>query len=126
MYLDMPNACSNCGSTKLSFTVANEVPDYLMQGRLRSNEVQPYFYLGCTECGETLGRMHADRAAAVLNEVKPWDSTREWRPDVLREAIRWLGVPFKEIIAAAAVAVGSEKTDGMQKDEADSVETTDC
>ena len=63
----LPSACTDCGSAALFWQAGNIVRNGVQDGRLKLNEVQCQFVLGCERCSETLAVVSADRLADVLN-----------------------------------------------------------
>jgi hypothetical protein len=71
--------CPECDGTDLSWATApNKTVCGVADGRLRMNEVETVFYLGCEECSETLiHSVSADDVATFLTDQK-------WRPPANR------------------------------------------
>lgn len=63
--------CKNCGSSSLSWFSSVRVTSGVVEGRLRSNEVEPIFVLGCDECSETLAVVSGGKVAEFLNQQLP-------------------------------------------------------
>lgn len=66
----LPSACTDCGSASLFWQAGNIVKNGVQDGRLKLNEVQCQFVLGCNYCSETLAVVSADRMADMLNGAK--------------------------------------------------------
>nr|WP_177429601.1 MULTISPECIES: hypothetical protein [unclassified Pseudomonas] len=64
-----PTACKECGSESLTWQTHNRVrlTCHVQQGRLKTNEVECLFVLGCDECSETLATLSADQVAELMN-----------------------------------------------------------
>ena len=59
--------CPECGSAALEWSCTQKAPADVPDGRLRVNEVETLFVLGCTECSETVLTMTAHDACWVLS-----------------------------------------------------------
>ena len=68
--LSVERQCKECGSKSLSWDTHSKTTSGVAEGRLRSNEVQCLFVLGCNECSETIMVVDADRVAGELNKVR--------------------------------------------------------
>lgn len=68
--LSVERQCKECGSKSLSWHTHSKTTSGVAEGRLRSNEVQCLFVLGCNECSETIMVVDADRVAGELNKVR--------------------------------------------------------
>lgn len=65
-----PPECKECGSKRMTWATHSKVASGIPEGRLRSNEVQCLFVLGCDNCSETLAIISADALAAEMNKVR--------------------------------------------------------
>jgi len=65
----VPTMCHECGSKSLTWMSFNHVRVgcQVQEGRLRTNEVECMFILGCDECSETLLTRNADDITRLLN-----------------------------------------------------------
>ena len=59
--------CPECGSTVLEWGSTQKGPADVVDGRLRLNEVESVFVLGCTECSETVRTMGAHEVCRMLS-----------------------------------------------------------
>jgi len=60
--------CPNCGSNKSEWGYGNTISNGVVQGRLNTNDVQTFFYLGCMECSETVSIISCDDVIEILNK----------------------------------------------------------
>lgn len=71
--MKVPTKCRECGGESLTWDTHNRIrlgcP--VQQGRLKTNEVECLFVLGCDECSETLAVLSADDIAGLLNKPAP-------------------------------------------------------
>lgn len=67
--LHIARTCKACGGHDLSWATHNRVTSGAPDGRLRSNEVQCQFVLGCDGCSETLVVVGADQVAEYLTSL---------------------------------------------------------
>ena len=65
--MKIPKICTNCEGTDLAWFAVSHHNGNIVDGRLKLNEVQPMFSLGCEECSETLLVLPASEIAALLN-----------------------------------------------------------
>lgn len=63
----IPKICKECGGTDLAWYAFSWHNSGIADGRLRLNEVQPMFGLGCEECSETLLVLPASEIANMIN-----------------------------------------------------------
>lgn len=63
----MKTKCSHCDSRNLSWFCQMHNKSEVAEGRLRTNDVDAQFVLGCDECSETLQVLTGDEVAALLN-----------------------------------------------------------
>lgn len=63
--------CKSCGSKSLTWQTHNRIHlgCAVQQGRLKTNEVECLFVLGCDDCSETLVVRTADQVARMLNDA---------------------------------------------------------
>lgn len=61
--------CKECGSTLLTWQTHNRVhlSCPVQNGRLKTNEVECLFVLGCDGCSETVAVLTADKVASLMN-----------------------------------------------------------
>ncbi len=64
--LGVAEECPECGSTALEWGCTQKGPADVADGRLRLNEVEAVFVLGCTACSETVRTMDAHEACRML------------------------------------------------------------
>lgn len=103
-------ACTHCGSTELSWQTFNHNGSGVVDGRLRANEIQCKFVLGCDDCSETLRVVLADEVAGMLDSQMGMTATAPVAGDAVREVLHRLavhvrptcGVLYDEAIAALA------------------------
>ena len=69
--LSVAEECPECGSATLEWGHTQKGPADVADGRLRLNEVDAVFVLGCTECSETVRAMSADKACQLLPTAAP-------------------------------------------------------
>jgi len=62
-----PAVCRCCGGSQMTWQTSIVNRSDVQQGRLRSNDVECLFFLGCDECSETLHTMGADEIARLMN-----------------------------------------------------------
>ena len=62
--------CTNCGSPMLYWFSDVRVNSGVVDGRLRANEVEPVFVLGCEDCSETLVEVKGADVAEFLNQSR--------------------------------------------------------
>ena len=62
--------CSNCSSRELTWYSGLQNTSGVVEGRLRTCEINPIFYLGCDECSETLKVVNGDESASLLNSFQ--------------------------------------------------------
>lgn len=60
-------ACTECGSTHLTWQSSVVNRSSVQQGRLNTSDVECLFFLGCDECSETLATISADKVAGLMN-----------------------------------------------------------
>lgn len=68
--MDVPNAptvCRNCEGNLLSWFSSTKNCGTAQDGRIKMNEVQAIFVLGCDECSETMMIVPADEIAELMN-----------------------------------------------------------
>lgn len=109
--------CKTCGSEKLSWAPHMYTTSGVPDGRLRQNEVQCQFVLGCDECSDTITTMNADVVAMVLtvkqNQPKLVRSLveiidRELMPHIARLPVQRLDTLNETLIAARKLLEGAE------------------
>lgn len=61
--------CRHCGSQDQSWQTHNITRSGIQDGRLKLNEVECLFALGCNRCSETLKVLSADKVAAMMNDA---------------------------------------------------------
>ena len=59
--------CKECGGSDLKWFSSTRNVGPATDGRLKMNEVQVIFVLGCEECSETIQIISGDEAAEMLN-----------------------------------------------------------
>lgn len=59
-------ACPKCGSTDVSWQCHKKVNGAASDGRLKANEVDTLFVLGCNYCSETIDTKTSEEVAGVL------------------------------------------------------------
>lgn len=64
-----PSECKECGGTSLTWFASTRIRNDVVQGRLRTNDTECVFVLGCDECSETLHVAKADTIAELLATV---------------------------------------------------------
>jgi hypothetical protein len=64
--------CGECGSTDLEWGCTQNTNSGVVDGRLKLNEVQTIFYLGCNFCSETVKTVNADEIAIMLTDNQVW------------------------------------------------------
>ena len=64
---NQPKKCKECGGSHLTWQTSIINRSDVHQGRLRSNDVECLFFLGCDECSETLMTVGADKVADLMN-----------------------------------------------------------
>jgi hypothetical protein len=64
-------ACKACGCTKLTWQTSIVNRSNVQQGRLNTNDVECFFFLGCDHCSETLATVSADKMVGLMNETRP-------------------------------------------------------
>ena len=64
---ELPETCPNCGSVELSWAWTPRARDGIADGRLRTGDVYPMFYLSCNPCSETVGNIDADQIVDAMN-----------------------------------------------------------
>lgn len=69
--LSMPEACKHCGGTEFEWFVHQRAASEVVDGRLRTHDVQCSFVLGCLDCSETLMVVAADKIAGMLPTRHP-------------------------------------------------------
>lgn len=62
-----------CGSTHLSWDSRNKAPAGVPEGRLRTNEVDCEFFLGCDDCSETVDTIPVTVVIRELNHARSAD-----------------------------------------------------
>lgn len=67
----MTNTCKQCGSDKLSWFHHNAVIPDIVQGRLKSEDIQCQFILGCDECSETIKVIRPAKIVEMLQASQP-------------------------------------------------------
>jgi hypothetical protein len=60
--------CFECKSINILWHTHISNVSNVEQGRLRTNDVECLFVLGCEECSETLAVVSADRVAKEMNK----------------------------------------------------------
>lgn len=63
-----PSRCKGCGGVSFSWDTSRKTNSAAPDGRLRMNEVEFVFVLGCNDCSETLAVVSADKIAQHLTE----------------------------------------------------------
>ncbi|CAD0363838.1 hypothetical protein QYG06_17900 [Xanthomonas euvesicatoria] len=63
----VPEACKHCGGTAFEWFAHKRAASDVVDGRLRTHEVQCSFVLGCLDCSETLMVVAADTIAGMLS-----------------------------------------------------------
>lgn len=61
-----PSECKECSGTSLTWFASTRIRNDVVQGRLRTNDTECVFVLGCDECSETLHVAKADTIAELL------------------------------------------------------------
>ncbi len=61
--------CNECGSSELEWDHGAKITSGVVQGRLNTNDVETFFYLGCNECSETVKIVSCDDVANLLNNT---------------------------------------------------------
>jgi hypothetical protein len=69
MKLTEITSCKHCGSKHLLWHTWLTARNDVQQGRLRTNDVECVFVLGCEDCFETLYSVGADRLARMMNSA---------------------------------------------------------
>lgn len=64
---ELPETCTNCGGVELSWAWTPTARDGIADGRLRTGDVYPLFYLSCDGCSETVGNVDADQIVDAMN-----------------------------------------------------------
>ncbi len=59
--------CPECGSSRLEWGYNKRIKTNVVQGRLNTNDVETFFYLGCADCSETVKIINCDD---VINHIK--------------------------------------------------------
>lgn len=86
-----PSECKECGSTSVSWFASTRIRNNVPQGRLRTNDTECVFVLGCDECSETLHVAKADMIAELLatahtgHQQKQGTATASAAPAVARD-----------------------------------------
>ena len=62
--------CKVCGSTDLTWQTSIVSRNSIQQGRLNTNDVECFFFLGCDHCSETLATVGADKIAGLMNDMQ--------------------------------------------------------
>lgn len=61
-----PTECGNCGSTSMTWEVSSRNNSGVVEGRLRTGDVESICVLGCDDCSETLAVVPTHTAVAAL------------------------------------------------------------
>lgn len=72
-----PSDCKECGSTSVSWFAHTRIRNDVLQGRLRTNDTECVFVLGCDECSETLHVAKADTIAELLDSAHTGHQQKE-------------------------------------------------
>jgi len=64
--VEMNAKCPCCGSGDLEWDCQHATRSGVADGRLRMNEIQTVFVLGCISCSTTMSTLDGDAAAALL------------------------------------------------------------
>lgn len=64
--MDIAEQCPECGSDDIEFQCHQTTKSSAGDGRLRLNEVDTLFVLGCNYCSETIQTLTGDEAAHAL------------------------------------------------------------
>ena len=62
--------CKECGADDLTWHTHNVNRSGAQEGRLRSNDIECQWFLGCNHCSETLATLSADQVAELLNSSR--------------------------------------------------------
>lgn len=84
--LAVPRECRNCGGTSLSWDVSNRNNSGVVEGRLRTGDIDSICVLGCDDCSETLAVIPTRTAVAALIERNA--ELEAQTPSALREKLR--------------------------------------
>lgn len=101
-----PSECKECGGTSLTWFASTRIRNDVVQGRLRTNDTECVFVLGCDECSETLHVAKADAIAELLATV-PAQSHASHRSELIRsdlEAMLEACIPGGSIVDPQVVA----------------------
>ncbi len=60
--------CPECGSSQLKWGHGNRITSGVVQGRLNTNDVETFLYLGCEDCSETAKIINCDNVVDILNK----------------------------------------------------------
>ena len=74
--MNFPQICKECGSDQLSWSSSVQNTSGVVEGRLRSHEIRPIFFLGCDECSETLLIISGDEVANIMTKLFYPQTTR--------------------------------------------------
>lgn len=65
--IKQPAVCRCCGGSQMTWQSSIVNRSEVEQGRLRTNDVECLFFLGCDECSETITTIRADEIALLMN-----------------------------------------------------------
>lgn len=68
MLKKIPNKCTECDSININWSPSLRNNSVCVDGRLKLNDIQCIFVLGCDDCSETLAIIDSEIVAALLNE----------------------------------------------------------
>lgn len=60
--------CNECGSSDLEWNYGNKITSGVVHGRLNTNDVKTFFYLGCRSCSATVRAIDCDDVVAILDQ----------------------------------------------------------
>lgn len=64
----MEQKCPKCGGSQLEWGYSNRITNDVSQGRLNTNDVETFFYLGCEDCSETVKIINCNDVVGILNK----------------------------------------------------------
>jgi len=73
--MDIPNNCRECGGQDLRWFADVENTGPAVDGRIKANEMQNIFVLGCEDCCETIKVVSGNEIAELLNDKKKQNVT---------------------------------------------------
>ncbi len=62
--------CGECGSLELEWDYGNKITSKVVQGRLNTSDVKTFFYLGCSQCSETVKIIDCDEVVNILSQLE--------------------------------------------------------